>query len=128
MRFEAVRKRLFHKSPARTGDLGQHITANCQVCGGRPTFKGSRIIVWQMLDQVAEGMPWEQICWSWREKITHEAIAAAVQLAAGQFKETSGPHAPLGCTLVHTLPCDRFKALSRTAFFARKSRIPVGRQ
>jgi hypothetical protein len=28
----------------------------------------------------------------------------------------------------HTLPCGRFKALSRTAFFTRKSRIPLGRQ
>ena len=94
MRFEAVRKRLFHKPSSKTGDLGQHITANRKVCGGRPTFKGSRIMVWQVLDQVAEGMPWEQICWSWREKITHEAVAEAVQLAAGQFKEASGPHAP----------------------------------
>ena len=46
-------------------------------------------MVWQVLDQVAEGMPWEQICWSWREKITQEAIAEAVQLAAGQFKKAA---------------------------------------
>jgi len=44
-------------------------------------------MVWQALDQVAEGMPLKQICWSWREKITQEAKAEAVQLAAGQFKE-----------------------------------------
>ena len=67
-RFEAVRKRLFHRPSSRSGDLGQHITANPKVCGGRPTFKGTRVIVWQVLDQVAEGMPWEQICWSWRGK------------------------------------------------------------
>jgi len=67
MRFEAVRKRLFHKPSAKIGASGQHITTNRKVCGGRPTFKGSRIMVWQVLDQVAEGMPWEQICWSWRE-------------------------------------------------------------
>src|ERR1700678_1590639 len=29
---------------------------------------------------------------------------------------------------IHTLPCGRSKALSRTAFFSRKSRNPVGRQ
>ena len=50
---------------------------------------GSRVMVWQVLDQVAEGMPWEQICLSWREKITQEAIAEAVQLAAGPFNEAA---------------------------------------
>jgi uncharacterized protein (DUF433 family) len=89
MSLEAVRKRLFHKASAEIRDLGQHITANRKVCGGRPTFKGSRVMVWQVLDQVAERMPWEQICWSWRKKITQEAIAEAVQLAAGQFKEAA---------------------------------------
>jgi len=64
--------------------LAQH---SRKVCGGRPTFKGGCIMVWQALDQVAEGMPLKQICWSWREKITQEAKAEAVQLAAGQFKE-----------------------------------------
>ena len=84
-----MRKRSFHKPTSKTAALGLHIAANRKVCGGRPTFKDSRIMVWQVLDQVAEGMPWEQICWSWREKITHQAIAEAVQLAAAQFKETS---------------------------------------
>ncbi len=39
-------------------------------------------MVWQVLAQVAEGMPWEQIAWSWSGKIDHAAIAEAVTLAA----------------------------------------------
>jgi uncharacterized protein (DUF433 family) len=86
-----MRKRRLHKPSASFGDLGQYITVDPKVCGGRPTFKGSRVMVWQVLDQIAEGMPWGQISWSWRGKVSHEAIAEAVQLAAGQFKQA--PHA-----------------------------------
>jgi len=82
-----MRKRPFHKPSALVGDLGQYVTADHKDCGGRPPFKGTRVMVWQVLDQIAEGMPWEQISWSWRGKVSHEAIAEAVQLAAGQFKQ-----------------------------------------
>ncbi|MBI4657615.1 MAG: DUF433 domain-containing protein [Verrucomicrobia bacterium] len=66
--------------------LGRHIVADPRVCGGKPTFEDSRVMVWQVLDQVAEGMPWEQISWSWRGKVSQEAIAEAVRLAAGEFR------------------------------------------
>lgn len=62
--------------------LGEYIVANPRICGGRPTFEGSRIMVWQVLEQVASGMPWQHICWAWRGKVSHEAIAEALQLAA----------------------------------------------
>jgi len=71
---------------AELTELGPHIIADPRVCGGMPVFRGSRVMVWQVLDQVAAGMPWEQICWSWRGRVTHEAIAEAIQLAAGQFR------------------------------------------
>lgn len=72
--------------------LGRYIVADPRVCGGKPTFEGSRVMVWQVLDQVAEGMPWEQISWSWRGKVTLEAIAEAVRLAASEFR--SPRHVP----------------------------------
>ena len=43
MRFEAVRKRLFHKSSARTGDPGHHIIANRKfAASGRRSMMESR--------------------------------------------------------------------------------------
>jgi uncharacterized protein (DUF433 family) len=75
-------------------ELGRFVVADPVVCGGKPTFKGTRVMLWQVLDQVAAGMPWEQISWSWRDKVSNAAIAEAVQLAASHFKEPVAPNVP----------------------------------
>ena len=67
--------------------LGAHIVADPEVCHGRPTFKGTRVMVFQVLEQVACGTPWERIVWSWRGKVTMEAITEAVELASRLFQE-----------------------------------------
>ena len=43
-------------------ELGQFIVADPLICHGKPTFKGTRIMVWQILDDVADGHSWEFIC------------------------------------------------------------------
>lgn len=45
------------------------------------TFRGTRVLVADVLDQVASGMAWETIIEGWHNSITWEAIAEAVQLA-----------------------------------------------
>ena len=71
-------------------ELGEHIVADPDICHGKPTFKGTRVMVFQVLEQVACGMPWERIVWSWRGKVPMEGITEALRLAIEQFKE-SGP-------------------------------------
>ena len=61
-------------------ELGNHIVADPRICHGKPTFKGSRVMVFQVLEQVACGTPWERIVWSWRGKVPMEAITEAVKL------------------------------------------------
>lgn len=82
----------FKLGASRFQRLGRHLIADPRVCGGKPIFEGSRIMVWQVLDQVAEGMPWEQISWSWRGKVSQDAIAEAVRLAASEFKTARHVH------------------------------------
>jgi|GEM_PF-496196 len=67
--------------------LGEYIVADPAICHGKPTFKGTRVMVYQVLEQVAYGTPWERIVWSWRGKVPMEAITEAVRLASEQFKE-----------------------------------------
>jgi hypothetical protein len=43
--------------------------------------------LFQVLEQVACGTPWERIVWSWRGKVTMEAITEAVELASRLFQE-----------------------------------------
>tara|TARA_B100000315_G_C14098118_1_gene372408 strand:- start:98 stop:364 length:267 start_codon:yes stop_codon:yes gene_type:complete len=62
--------------------IGRYIVANPKVCHGQPTFRGTRIFVADVLEQVASGMAWEAIIEEWHGHITSEAIAEAVQLAS----------------------------------------------
>lgn len=62
--------------------IGRYIVADPKVCHGQPTFRGTRILVSDVLEQVASGMAWESIVEDWHESITQEAIKEAVDLAS----------------------------------------------
>jgi uncharacterized protein (DUF433 family) len=72
-----------HDSTSR--QLGRYIVADPAICHGKPTFRGTRILVADVLEQVAEGLAWETIIEEWRGSITPEAIAEAVSLARQAF-------------------------------------------
>lgn len=61
--------------------LGRYIVADPEICHGKPTFTGTRIMVWQVLELVAMGMDWDTISQRWSGRISREAIAEAVSLA-----------------------------------------------
>ena len=65
--------------------LGRLIVADPEVCHGKPTFVGTRVMVAQVLKQVAKGIPWDAITAEWHGSITREAIAEAVELAQRTF-------------------------------------------
>ena len=50
--------------------LGRHIVADQEICLGKPTFVGTRIMVAQVLKQVAKGMSWDAITAEWRGAVT----------------------------------------------------------
>jgi uncharacterized protein (DUF433 family) len=61
--------------------LGRYIVADPAICHGKPTFVGTRILVADVLEQVASGMDWEAIVDDWRGQLRTDAIAEAVRLA-----------------------------------------------
>jgi uncharacterized protein (DUF433 family) len=67
--------------------MGRYIITDPDICHGKPTFRGTRIMVWQVLEQVANGMAWETIEEEWQGRVTKEAIAEAVRLASQAFIE-----------------------------------------
>jgi hypothetical protein len=72
-------------------ELGKHIVADPQICHGKPTFKGTHIMVWQVLDDVADGRSWSFICNErWGGRIPQGAIAEAVCLAHEALLERYG--------------------------------------
>ena len=63
-------------------ELGQYIVADPEICHGKPTFKGTRIMVWQVLEDVSEGRSWDFICNTrWGGRIPLAAVTEAVRLA-----------------------------------------------
>jgi uncharacterized protein (DUF433 family) len=62
--------------------LGRYIVSDPEICHGKPTFRGTRIFVSDVLEMVAEGMAWETIIEQWHGSITKEVIAEARQLQA----------------------------------------------
>ncbi len=82
---------------ART--IGRYIVADPAVCHGQPTFRGTRILVADVLEQVGSGMAWESISLEWREQVSLEAIAEAVRIASQAFHDHAGQYVAAEDTL-----------------------------
>lgn len=79
--------------------IGRYIVADPKVCHGKLTFRGTRIFVSDVLEQVEAGMAWETIIEEWRGSVPREAIAEAVRLAREALLEHAteykGPARPV---------------------------------
>lgn len=67
--------------------LGQYIVKDPEICHGKPTFRGTRILVKDVLEQVASGMDWQEIIAEWQGSLEKEAIEEAILLASKVFLE-----------------------------------------
>ncbi len=73
--------------------LGRYVIVDSQICHGQPTFRGTRILVNDVLEQVAQGMAWDTIQEQWRGAISRAAISEAVRLAGKALLERQTPRA-----------------------------------
>ena len=69
--------------------IGRYIVSDPEICHGKPTFRGTRILVADVLEQIADGLAWETIVEEWRNSIDYAAIAEAVRLSRQAFLENS---------------------------------------
>lgn len=65
--------------------LGKYIVRAPGICGGRPTFKYTRIEVTGTFERLAAGEKIEDIVLGYRERVSKEAINEAVRLITTQF-------------------------------------------
>ena len=68
-------------------EINKHIVANPEVCHGKLTFKGTRIMVWQVLDLLGAGVTPEEIRKDYFPQLSNEAIRAAIQYASKTIEE-----------------------------------------
>lgn len=68
--------------------LGKHVVRAVGVCGGRPTFKYTRIEITGTLDRLAAGERLEDIVAGYRGRVSREAIIEAIQIVTAGFLKT----------------------------------------
>jgi uncharacterized protein (DUF433 family) len=74
--------------------FGKYIVADPRICHGQLTFRGTRVFVADVLDQVAYGEDWHTIVSEWEGTVSLEAIAEAVQLARDALLEREEQRRP----------------------------------
>lgn len=67
--------------------MGRHIVSDPRICHGKPTFRRTRILVSDVLEQIADGLAWETVIQEWHGSISREAIAEALHLATRALLE-----------------------------------------
>ena len=66
----------------------QHIESNARVCHGKWVFRGTRIFVSDVLNQLDAGMPRDVIVREWRGDVSLEAIEEAVRYGQTVIKRS----------------------------------------
>lgn len=65
--------------------LGTHVVRAAGVCGGRPTFKYTRIEITGTLERLAAGENIDEIVKGYRGRVSPAAIQEAVSLVTREF-------------------------------------------
>jgi uncharacterized protein (DUF433 family) len=60
--------------------FGDYLVADPRICHGQWTFRGTRIFVSDVLDQLAARMSWKKIGREWDGRVSPKAISEAVLL------------------------------------------------
>src|SRR4051812_21447469 len=63
--------------------LGKYIVADDRICHGKPTYKGTRIMVWQILQALSRGESIDELVNAWDGHVSRAAILETIGLAGG---------------------------------------------
>ncbi len=66
-------------------EINKYIVADSEICHGKPTFKGTRVMVWQVLEMLEGGISIKEILEAF-PSLTKEHIKASLQYAANLTK------------------------------------------
>ena len=76
--------------------LGDYIVRAMGVCGGRPTFKYTRIEITGTIERLAAGESLDAIVEGYGGRVSREAILEAVRVVTTQFLTTLPELEPVG--------------------------------
>jgi uncharacterized protein (DUF433 family) len=67
--------------------LGEHVVRAVGVCGGRPTFKYTRIEITGTLDRLAGGECVGEVVAGYEGRVSREAVVEAIRIIAAGFAQ-----------------------------------------
>src|SRR5919197_154524 len=76
--------------------LGDYVVRAVGVCGGRPTFKYTRIEIAGTLERLAAGESLDDLVAGYRGRVPRAAIEEAIRLVTDRFLDTLPELAPVG--------------------------------
>lgn len=71
-------------------EFGKYIVADPEICHGQLTFKGTRILVADVLYFLAKGYDWTRVSHEFDDCLSDPAIAEAITLASEALTEKTG--------------------------------------
>ena len=62
--------------------INDYIVVDSEICGGTPTFKGTRVMVWQVLELLGAGVSIDEILQNYFPSLTKQAIFSVMTYAS----------------------------------------------
>ena len=63
-------------------EINNYIVVDSDICGGTPTFKGTRVMIWQVLELLGAGVSIDEILQNYFPSITKPAIFSVMTYAS----------------------------------------------
>ena len=63
-------------------EMNDYIVADDEICGGTPTFKGTRVMVWQIIELLGAGISIDEILQRYFPQLSKQAIFSALNYAS----------------------------------------------
>jgi uncharacterized protein (DUF433 family) len=68
-------------------EINNYVVVDNEVCGGKPVFKGTRIMVWQVLELLGKGVSVDEIRKDYFPQLSKEAILSILNYASKLVEE-----------------------------------------
>ena len=68
-------------------EINKYIVIDSKICHGEPTFKDTRVMVWQVLDLLGAGVTPDKIISDYFPRLTKEAVFSALNYASKLVEE-----------------------------------------
>ena len=68
-------------------EINNYVVVDNGVCEGKPVFKGTRIMVWQILELLGEGVSVDEIRQDYFPQLSKEAILSILNYASKLVEE-----------------------------------------